>query len=531
VLRNILLGLKDWVLESSTIWGMIPSAAVTAITQSRQLGKEIKPQYRFLKMPGYYPLPRINKLRSVPAKVEFHEARRAGPHLDFRILIDGHVHDFAIVQTDKFPTETGKVQRVQRTPTHSIKYFYTDKAVFGPGEYGEGHMKTVWRGNLDIIHSSPKKIEFSIPDGQFKGRYFMRSLSKGWILGRMKTPTSPFKERMEYTATDKKIKLAYENANTIAEHKIDGANYRVIPGEKENLVISRRLSVTGNQINQADKIPQLKYYKFPKELWGKNLHVEIVAHNGSSSLTAGLLNSGSDNSRATQSILQAPLTAVLWDIEMPSDVPYGERRRAYTKLSLSSPRVDYRLLGSKSHRFWIKRFFAPRLFQVAQSNVKTGETPQMFAERIKSEGKEGVVLKDVTKGYYEDCWVKDKKVETGDFKIVAFNEGTGKHRGRLGALVVEDPKTRIRSRVGTGFTDYERDWYWGHQEDVEGNLVLVDAHETTHHGVLRGPRYIALHPEAGITIQDEQGLRDYAKGAGTSPYAVKSAAGWRGKRG
>ena len=529
MLRNILLGLKDWALESSTIWGMIPSAAVTAITQSRQLGKEIKPQYRFLKMPGYYPLPRINKLRSVPAKVEFHEARRAGPHLDFRILIDGHVHDFAIVQTDKFPTETGKVQRVQRTPTHSIKYFYTDKAVFGPSEYGEGTTKTVWRGNLDIIHSNPKKIEFAIPDGQFKGRYFMRNLSKGWILGRMKTPTSPFKERMEYTAIDKKIILAYENANTIAEHKINGAYYRVIPGEKENLVISRRLSVTGNQINQAEKIPQLKYYRFPEELWGKNLHVEIVAHNGSGSLTAGLLNSGSDNSRATQSILQAPLTAIILDIEMPSDVPYGERRRAYTVLSSSSPRVDMRLLGSKSHRFWIKRLFAPRLIQIAQSNVETGETPKVFAERLKSEGKEGVVLKDVTKGYYQDIWAKDKKVETLDLKIVGFQEGTGRNAGRVSVLLAKDPRSGAISKI-PGLNDFEQEWYHEHRKDVMGETIMVNAHELTTNGVTRGPRYVGLHPESGIVIQDEQGLRDYAKGAGISPYQIKSAAGWRGKR-
>jgi len=47
---------------------------------------------------------------------------------------------------------------------------------------------------------------------------------------------------------------------------------------------------------------------------------------------------------------------------------------------------------------------------------------------------------------------------------------------------------------------------------------------------LRGPRYMGLHPESGIVIQDEQALRDYAQGAGISPYQVKSAAGWRGKR-
>ena len=60
-------------------------------------------------------------------------------------------------------------------------------------------------------------------------------------------------------------------------------------------------------------------------------------------------------------------------------------------------------------------------------------------------------------------------------------------------------------------------------------MVSVDAHEVTHNGVGRGPRWVGFHPESGVVIQDEQGLYDYAEGAGINPYQIKSAKGWRKK--
>ena len=528
-LKAVALGIKDWLVESPSLWCLAPSAVVTAISQSPKLGHELKPAWLFNgSIPNFYQIPVIRSWRSVPAKIEFHDAKRAGPHLDFRILIDGHVYDFAVVQTDKFPAKTGKVQRVQRTPTHSIKYFNTDKAVFGPGQYGEGTMNTVWRGNLDIIHAGPNKIEFYIPDGQFKGKYFMRELGKGWVLGRMLDPTLNHKDRMEFSSVTKKIESAYDNPNVIAEHKRDGANYLIRFGEKENTVVSRRLSVSGEPINQADKIPQLKYLRMPKELHGIDFHAEVEAEGRSSSTTAGLLNSHPTNSRETQQFLRAPLGLWIWDVEAPG-CPYSVRRDVYRTLAASSPRSDMRPLGSIRDRFLFNRSRNPKLFRFPTSNLDTGETPKVFADRLKSEGHEGVVLKDLTKGYYEDVWVKDKKVETLDLKIVGFQEGTGRNAGRVSVLLAKDPRSGAISKI-PGLNDFEQEWYHEHRKDVMGETIMVNAHELTTNGITRGPRYVGLHPEVGIVIQNEQGLRDYAKGAGISPYQVKSAAGWRGKR-
>lgn len=109
-----------------------------------------------------------------------------------------------------------------------------------------------------------------------------------------------------------------------------------------------------------------------------------------------------------------------------------------------------------------------------------------------------------TKGH---IWMKIKKQETLDLRVVGAFEGAGKYEGQLGGLIVEgeaDGK-RVAVRVGGGFTDDERIAFWmAYQKekddpDQEGTLVLgrlceVEFHEFTPptDGVcsLRHPRYL-----------------------------------------
>lgn len=528
----ILKGLWDFVGESNLLWITAPKLIAAKIPHHRKLGYERRPHFRVLEsLNGPTDFPIISRMTSAEAKIELHEARKAGDHLDFRIKVGNRVYDFAIVKTTSFPEKTGVLRRVQRTPNHSLRYFYTDNAEFPEGTYGHGTMRTAWRGKIDIIEANAQKVEFCIPEGPFAGRFCLRELNQGWVLLRMREPDLPWKDRMDYTAVKGHIDKAYENPDIIAEHKIDGANYMVIPGPKENVVISRRLSVDGNPINRANNIPQLKYHQFPKELHGKVLHCEVTADGRSSSFTAGLLNSRPLTSRATQQATCSPLVGYIWDVgdKRASVAPYTERRALATATAAKVGKVDGRAFGCDQDRFLLRRLVRPRLLQVPTSNVDTGETPRKFAERLKAEGEEGVVLKDKTKGYYQDRWAKDKKVETLDLVIRDFQEGVGKHSGRLGALVCADPKTGAVTKVGTGFTDSQREAIWALQSSLRGKLVCVDTHEVTHNGVGRGPRWVGFHPESGVVIQDEQGLRDYAEGAAISPYQVKSAAGWRKK--
>lgn len=521
MLRQVLGGLFDWISESELLWAVGPKLAVSQLG-NRKLGYEPRPKFLVLNSYNvpWHELPTIDSWRTAEMKVELHEARRAGPHLDIRFKIGGKVYDFANVKRTSFP-ELGRVHGVKRVPSHNLRYFDADKATFPPGSYGEGQMRTIWRGAIDIARSNREKIEFSVPEGPFRGRFCIRDTGNGWLLLRMREPELPWKDRMPFSGQAHHLEKAYaEPDSIIAEEKIDGANFMLVPGDRENVLISRRLNVASEPINRSDCIPQLKYLRFPAWAKGRTFHVEVVAHNGSASHTAGLLNSLPNRSRWVQSSHELPLRVYLWDVSDNSS--YLVRRGHLLRVARYSPRVDLRRIGDTSYQLVAKRIVSPRLLEVPTSNRDTGQGPAEFASAIKTAGGEGAVLKRVDGGYYADVWIKDKRVETYDLTIVDANEGYGRHVGRLGALVAEDPRTGARTRVGTGFSDFQREWLWENRERVYGKSICVAGHEQTHNGVVRGPRFEYFHPEAGIRLADEQSLRDYADVVGVSPYAIKA---------
>lgn len=96
-------------------------------------------------------------------------------------------------------------------------------------------------------------------------------------------------------------------------------------------------------------------------------------------------------------------------------------------------------------------------------------------------GYEGLVI--LSQGVY----YKVKKEETHDVKILGILPGTGKNKGKLGALVT------AYGKVGTGFTDQERVEY--NSSDLIGQVVEVRAMELTAEGRFRHPVFIRLRPD------------------------------------
>jgi len=113
-------------------------------------------------------------------------------------------------------------------------------------------------------------------------------------------------------------------------------------------------------------------------------------------------------------------------------------------------------------------------------------------------GFEGVMIKDVNAPY--ECkrntfWMKYKPVHDYDLTVIGVEEGTGKHAGRMGALVCEgtDGGKHITVNVGSGFTDDERTMYWDNRSLVIGQtaVVMADAITQNRDGTysLRFPRF------------------------------------------
>ena len=113
-------------------------------------------------------------------------------------------------------------------------------------------------------------------------------------------------------------------------------------------------------------------------------------------------------------------------------------------------------------------------------------------------GYEGIMIKDPDAVY--ECkrsvaWLKLKPYIEVSLTVVGTEEGTGKNEGRLGALIVEgtDDGKLIRTNVGSGLTDSDRDSFWASRDSLIGNIVEVRADAVTQNQdgsySLRFPRF------------------------------------------
>lgn len=121
-----------------------------------------------------------------------------------------------------------------------------------------------------------------------------------------------------------------------------------------------------------------------------------------------------------------------------------------------------------------------------------------YAETKVAAGFEGIMIKDINSTYQckrNTSWMKYKPVHDYDLTVIGVNPGTGKHSGKMGALVCEgiDDGKHITVNVGSGYTDTERQLYWDSMDQVIGKtaVVLADAITQNQDGSysLRFPRF------------------------------------------
>ena len=73
--------------------------------------------------------------------------------------------------------------------------------------------------------------------------------------------------------------------------------------------------------------------------------------------------------------------------------------------------------------------------------------------------------------------IKVKKFYTYDLEVIGVEEGAGRNKGTLGALVVKYKNNTVN--VGSGFTDEERSYYWNNQDEIIGRVIEVKYKEIT----------------------------------------------------
>jgi DNA ligase-1 len=115
------------------------------------------------------------------------------------------------------------------------------------------------------------------------------------------------------------------------------------------------------------------------------------------------------------------------------------------------------------------------------------------------EGYEGLMIKpvnDIYESKRSHAWLKIKPFIEVTLKVIQIQEGTGKHKGKLGAFSVEgeDDGKFFSLSVGSGLTDDDREKYWKAKDSLIGQLIEIRADAITQsiegeHFSLRFPRF------------------------------------------
>ncbi len=120
--------------------------------------------------------------------------------------------------------------------------------------------------------------------------------------------------------------------------------------------------------------------------------------------------------------------------------------------------------------------------------------------RMVAEDKEGLML-NLNVPYQRKRHkgiLKVKRFFTMDLKIVSVEEGTGKYENQLGAICVDFSGNTVK--VGSGFTDYQREWMWEHRDELIGKIAEVkykeiSTNKTTELKSLQFPVFVQLRED------------------------------------
>jgi DNA ligase-1 len=144
------------------------------------------------------------------------------------------------------------------------------------------------------------------------------------------------------------------------------------------------------------------------------------------------------------------------------------------------------------------------LVEYVRVNLSDDDGQKQFADYNKlciDKGFEGIMIKPI-KGIYEckrsTLWLKVKPFIEVSLTVIGVEEGTGRNADKLGALIVEgkDDGKWIRTNVGSGLSDTDRETYWSARKKLVGQVVEVRADAITQNQntkdewSLRFPRFL-----------------------------------------
>lgn len=125
---------------------------------------------------------------------------------------------------------------------------------------------------------------------------------------------------------------------------------------------------------------------------------------------------------------------------------------------------------------------------------------QQELARVENLGGEGLMLRQPGSKYEIGRSITLLKVKTfhdAEARVLGHEPGAGRHKGRLGALLVE-MANGTRFSVGTGFSDVERE-----RPPAVGSTITFRYQELSDGGVPRFPSYVGVRVEAPVSVQSK----------------------------
>ena len=240
--------------------------------------------------------------------------------------------------------------------------------------------------------------------------------------------------------------------------KLDGVRCTALIDDEIKFLTRQGKEIKGlQQITQALEFLNLKGYMVDGELIRIN-------HDGLSSKdnfkeTSGLVNSKSDNKEG--------LEFVIFDIVSLEDYKKQENNETY----------EVRLQR-------LNELIIPNNFIRKVPCYGVTESPEEVYEKLNevtAQDEEGLML-NLVSGVYRFGkrsaeLLKVKAMDTCDIECIAIEEGEGKYAGTLGKIVCNYKGYELR--VGSGFTDEQRSYYWRNPWMIVGSIVEIQYFEET----------------------------------------------------
>ena len=314
-------------------------------------------------------------------------------------------------------------------------------------------------GKDNIVHSVQQYID-SLPNFTLK-RFITELITKKYKCG----VTAKFVGEVlpNLIKVEHQVMLANKFKGDLKEEayitlKLDGIRCSALVGEEITFLTRQGKEIEGlNQIAQALSEMNLKGYMIDGELL--RINHDGLPSDENFKETTSIVNSKSDNKEG--------LEFVVFDMVSLEDYKKQENNELY---EVRMQRINEMII--------------PNDFIRKVPCYGVTESPEEVYEKLNevtAEDEEGLML-NLVSGVYRfgkrsSELLKVKAMDTCDIECIAIEEGEGKYAGTLGKIVCNYKGYELR--VGSGFTDELRAYYWKNPWIIVGSIVEIQYFEET----------------------------------------------------